>query len=195
MHIIGLTGGIGSGKSLVSDLFESYGVDVSDADVASRKVLEHNPSALDDIVQQFGAECLNHDGSLNRAHLRTIVFKNKASRIWLEQLLHPLIAQALEAQLSQAQGHYAILSSPLLFETKQNLMTTRTLVVDATQDQQLSRGMQRDGNSQAQIHAIMKTQLSRKERLALADDVIDNTGSIEQTRQQVLALHEKYLQL
>ena len=195
MRIIGLTGGIGSGKSFVSDLFKDLGIHVSDADHASRSVLDVYPSTLRAIAKKFGAACIADDGSLDRVYLRKVVFGDEAKRVWLEQLLHPLIERMLEQELATAHGHYAILSSALLFETKQNRMTMRNLVVDSSQEQQLSRSMARDKNSEAQIRAIMKAQLSREERLALADDVVDNSGSLDNTRRQVLKLHEKYLQL
>lgn len=195
MHVIGLTGGIGSGKTAVSDLFKALGVHVSDADQAARDVVAPKQIALAKIADYFGTEFIGADGSLDRARMREAVFQDKAKRAWLEQLLHPLIEALINQEIGKAQGNYAILSSALLFESGQNKMTTRTLVVDISEERQLSRAMARDNNTEEQIRAIMRAQLGRKERLERADDILDNNNTLEETRHQVLHLHQKYLQL
>lgn len=195
MRVVGLTGGIGSGKSTVSQLFAELGVPISDADLAARAVVEPGQPALKAIAEHFGAQFIRADGSLNRPHMRQAVFSDTEKKAWLEALLHPLIMETLKRELSKARGHYAILSSPLLFETKQNILTQRNVVVDTTQEQQIARSTMRDNNDAEQIRAIIRTQLSRDKRLALADDILDNTGDLEETKRQVLELHRKYLQL
>lgn len=195
MRVVGLTGGIGSGKSTVSQLFAELGVPISDADLAARAVVEPGQPALKAIAEHFGAQFIRADGSLNRPRMRQAVFSDTEKKAWLEALLHPLIMETLKRELSQARGHYAILSSPLLFETKQNILTQRNVVVDTTQEQQIARSTMRDNNDAEQIRAIIRTQLSRDKRLALADDIVDNTGDLEETKRQVLELHHKYLRL
>lgn len=190
---LGLTGGIGSGKSEVSRRFEDRGIQVVDADLVARQVVEPGTPALLAIEQHFGPEILDQNGTLLRARLREIIFSDSKERIWLETLLHPLIRTEIIRQLDKATSVYAILSSPLLFETKQNALVSRTLVVDASEELQLERASQRDNNRLEQIKAIMKTQLSRQERCALADDVIHNHGDKTELDHQVETLHQQYL--
>lgn len=193
--IIGLTGGIGSGKSEVSRRFEDRKVQVVDADLVARQVVEPGTSALREIEQHFGPEILDQDGALLRSQLRQIIFSNSAEKTWLENLLHPLICAEIIRQLDNATSAYAILSSPLLFEAKQNLLVSRTLVVDASEELQLTRASQRDSNYLDQIKAIMKTQLSRQDRCALADDLIHNHGDKTELDHQVEVLHQRYLKM
>lgn len=190
---LGLTGGIGSGKSEVSRRFEDRGIQVVDADLVARQVVEPGTPALLAIEQHFGSEILDQNGTLLRARLREIIFSDSQEKIWLETLLHPLIRTEIIQQLDKATSVYAILSSPLLFETKQNVLVNRTLVVDASEELQLERASQRDNNRLEQIKAIMNTQLSRKERCALADDVIHNHGDKTELDHQVETLHQQYL--
>ncbi len=190
---LGLTGGIGSGKSEVSRRFEDRGIQVVDADLVARQVVEPGTPALLAIEQHFGSEILDQNGTLLRVRLREIIFSDSREKIWLETLLHPLIRTEIIQQLDKATSVYAILSSPLLFETKQNVLVNRTLVVDASEELQLERASQRDNNRLEQIKAIMKTQLSRKERCALADDVIHNHGDKTELDHQVETLHQQYL--
>lgn len=195
MYTVGLTGGIGSGKSTVSKFFAELGVAVSDADIAARAVVARGEPALDAIARHFGSQVIRADGSLDRSRLRQCVFRDDRQKKWLEQLLHPLIGERIRQELSEATGHYAILSSPLLFETTQHELTQRKLVVDVPEEEQLARACRRDNSDRAQIRAIMDTQCGREQRLAQADDVIDNSGSTQETRAQVAALHRKYLRL
>jgi dephospho-CoA kinase len=194
--IIGLTGGIGSGKSTVAKLFAAKGITVVDADQCSRIVVEPGQPALLNIEARFGKTILLPDGTLDRAQLRKIIFESPSDKQWLEQLLHPLIFTEILRQLEIAPGSYAILESPLLIEAGQSALCHRTLVVDATEEEQIKRAIQRDNNSRELIEAIMKTQAKRSERLAKADDLIDNNGEdLQKLEQQVSALHQQYLKL
>lgn len=193
--IIGLTGGIGSGKTAVSDHFQSLGITVVDADVIARQVVEPGTAALQAIADRFGADILLEDGNLDRAGLRKIVFADPEQRRWLEQLTHPLIRQSIRDGLNNARSSYALLVSPLLVESGQSELTQRILVVDAPESLQVTRTMERDHNSAAQVEAIIAAQADRQERLKYADDVICNDGSLEQLHKNVQLLHEKYLQL
>jgi dephospho-CoA kinase len=195
MYIIGLTGGIGSGKSAVAAQFRALGIRVVDADQAARAVVEPGTPALAAIAEHFGAGVIQADGSLDRAALRRRVFDDAGERRWLEQLLHPRIGEWLGAQLRSAPGPYAILESPLLFESSQHRMVRRTLLVDVPEEVQVARAASRDGNSAEQIRAIMAAQMSRAERRARADDCIDNSGPPEALAAQVAALHRTYVAL
>lgn len=193
MWVLGLTGGIGSGKSAASDYFAKLGIVVVDADIVAREVVEPGQPAWQAIREHFGPEVLQADGSLNRAWLRQKVFAEPAERQWLEQQTHPRIRDSIIRQLQQAQSPYAILSSPLLFESGQAQLTARTLLIDVPEEVQLQRASARDGNDAEQIRRIMAAQLSRQERRARADDVADNSGSLEQLYAQLQGLHERYL--
>lgn len=195
VFIVGLTGGIGSGKTAVSDRFAKLGIKIVDADVCARVVVEPGRPALAQIVDHFGPEVLQADGSLDRARLRQIVFANEAERKWLESLLHPLIFEEMWSQLQSANSPYAILVSPLLVEAGQNAICQRILVVDVPEDVQLARTMARDANSAEQVKAMMASQASRDARLAKADDVITNDSSLESLWQQVDQMHQRYLAL
>ncbi|EGG98860.1 Dephospho-CoA kinase [gamma proteobacterium IMCC2047] len=193
--IIGLTGGIGSGKTTVSDLFSNLGIEVADADVAARQVVLPGSQALLSIQAHFGDQAIMADGSLNRQALRKQVFNNENERKWLEALLHPLIRQQLQEQLEAAQSPYAILSSPLLLETDQYQLVDRILVIDIPEELQLERASKRDASKREQIKAIMAAQMSRKERCARADDIILNDTTPQALQANVLTLHQQYLKL
>jgi dephospho-CoA kinase len=193
--IVGLTGGIGSGKSEVSRRFEQLGITVVDADIVSREVVCIGSVALTAIATHFGKDILNADGSLNRAQLRSHIFENLEEKRWLENLLHPIVRKEILNQLTQSQTPYSILSSPLLFETRQNELVSRVLVVDATEDLQLKRASARDTNNTDQIQKIMATQLSRIDRCKKADDIIENHGDLNELDVAVKKLHTFYLQL
>lgn len=193
--IIGLTGGIGSGKSEVSRRFQSLGIVVVDADEVARLVVEPDQPALIRIAEHFGTSILLTDGRLNRALLREIIFSQPEEKRWLEALLHPLINQRIRQELADADSPYVILSSPLLLETRLHELVTRLLVIDASEALQVARASARDGNSTAQIEAIMATQLSRTARLARADDIIHNHGDLLELADQVNVLHQNYLTL
>lgn len=191
--ILGLTGGIGSGKSAAAQHFSDLGVHVVDADQAARWVVEPGHPALGKIAEHFGKEILLTDGRLDRAALRQRVFQDENERRWLEKLLHPLIRQEIVANLEQASSPYAILVSPLLVETDQHRLVQRTLVVDVPEALQLQRTMQRDQTNREQIEAIIKAQASREERLRHADDVLSNDRSEDWLKHEVERLHAFYL--
>lgn len=193
--VLGITGGIGSGKTAVSDRFGALGVTVVDADVASRVVVEPGRPALAAIAEHFGAEAINNDGTLNRAELRKRVFADPEERKWLEQLTHPLINQYLLEELANAESPYAILVSPLLAETGQSRFCQRIVVVDVPIELQVERTMSRDDNDEAQVRAIIAAQASREERLKLADDVIVNDQGLEHLDAEVARLHQSYLEM
>ena len=195
MFVIGLTGGIGSGKSAASAHFETLGITVVDADVASRTVVEVGKPALSAIEEHYGSEVIASDGSLDRAALRAKVFANDEERRWLEQLTHPLIREEIASGLTNATSPYAILVSPLLVESGQNQLTQRVLVIDVPEELQVARTAARDDNSEEQVKAIMAAQSSRQKRLGFADDVILNDGPLEQLQAQVEQLHQRYLKM
>ncbi|MGI9326185.1 MAG: dephospho-CoA kinase [Pseudomonadales bacterium] len=191
--VVGITGGIGSGKTAVSDRFATQGIDVVDADLASRAVVEPGQPALVSIAEHFGEHLISEDGSLNRRALRDIVFADPAQRRWLEQLTHPLINQYLIDHLRAAGSPYAILASPLLAETGQSRYCQRVLVVDVPVEIQIERTVARDASSAEQVRAIIDAQITREERLAMADDVIVNDQDLEHLDREVARLHEQYL--
>lgn len=192
--VVGLTGGIGCGKSTVTALFAKLGVQHVDADIVAREVVMPGTPCLQAITQYFGNEILLSGGELNRAKLRQHIFTDAASKTWLEQLLHPAIRQQILARLQALTSPYALLVAPLLLENKLNRYVQRVLVIDLPESLQLSRAMARDQADEQQIKAIMAAQLTRTERLKLADDIITNDSSISDLPPQVAALHQQYLQ-
>ncbi len=192
--VVGLTGGIGSGKSAVSQRFESLGIVVVDADLASRAVLKPGSEALRAIAKHFGGELVGSDDTLDRALLRERIFADPAERTWLEQLTHPLIGKYLRTALRAAPSPYAMLVNPLLVETGNHRLCNRVLVVDTSEALQLERTMTRDHNSETQVRAIMSAQASRTERLAHANDVILNDRELNHLDAQVRTLHQTYLE-
>ena len=191
--IVGLSGGIGSGKTAVSDRFATRGITVVDADVIARQVVEPGSDALKAIQQHFGDAIVGANGELRRAELRKRIFSNTEDKQWLEALLHPLIATETLNQLEQAKGAYVIYVSPLLVEGGQKALCDRLLVIDVPESVQVARTMTRDDNDQAQVERIMASQASRQQRLDAADDVVDNSGDIEQLDVKVETLHQQYL--
>jgi dephospho-CoA kinase len=191
--IVGLTGGIGSGKSKVAELFSRHGIDIVDADLISRDVVLPGSEALEKIKQRFGNTIINADGGLDRPALRQIIFADSSQRRWLEDLLHPLIRERIITLLEKSGSPYTVLMSPLLFETGQHQLTDRVVVVDVPEEIQLKRAMHRDNNSEQQIRAIIDSQSDRSKRIEQADDVIDNSGSLEQLELAVAKLHHSYL--
>ncbi|GAB5453340.1 MAG: dephospho-CoA kinase [Halioglobus sp.] len=192
--VVGITGGIGSGKSAVTSRFEALGITVVDADLASRVIVEPGKPALEAIAQHFGADILLPDGCLDRAALRSRVFADEQERLWLEQLTHPLIGQEILDQLAASTSAYTILSSPLLLETSQKALSDCVVVVDVPEAVQLERTMARDSNDEAQVRRIMAAQMPRQERLQRADIVIDNSGSMAKLDTVVAELHVEFLQ-
>lgn len=194
-YIVGLTGGIGSGKSAAAERFRALGITVVDADVCARIVVEPNKPALKTIAEHFGSEIIQADGTLDRAALRQKIFADEAERKWLEALLHPLIFEEMWSQLQSAPSPYAILESPLLIEAGQLAICQRVLVVDATEETQLARTTARDNNSVAQVKAIMAAQATRQQRNAKADDIVSNDGDLASLHQAIDKLHQHYLSL
>ena len=195
MFILGLTGGIGSGKSAASAYFRDQGIVVVDADIVAREVVEPGQPALLAIKQRYGSEALHDDGTLNRAWLRAKVFAEPDERKWLESQTHPRIRDSIIAQLKAATSPYAILESPLLFESGQSELVARTLVIDVPEEIQVERACSRDGNEEEQIRRIIAAQIPRSERLQRTDDAVDNSGNLEALYEQLAALHQSYLQL
>lgn len=195
MYVVGLTGGIGSGKSTVAKIFADLGIILVDADQSSRVVVEPGSPALEKIIEHFGREVILPNGHLNRKALRTKVFSHQQELKWLETLLHPLIRQHIEQQLQSAESTYVILESPLLLETNQHKLTDRILVIDVPEDIQLQRALLRDNSCEKEIRSIMSAQSSRQVRLAMADDIIINDQDLENLKRRVLTLHQQYLKL
>lgn len=195
MYVVGLTGGIGSGKSTVSAGFSKLGVEVIDVDQLSREAVLPGSSALENIASHFGKSILNSDGTLNRRALREIVFADEDERLWLERLLHPVIGDLLKQRLHESTSHYTILESPLLLETSQKELVDRILVIDVSEQTQLQRAMLRDGSNEDTIRGIIASQIARDKRLAAADDVLRNEGSIEEITEKVNKLHARYLRM
>ena len=191
--IIGLTGGIGSGKTAVSETFEKLGITVVDADLASRVVVEKGKPCLEEIAKHFGDDILNENDELNRAKLREIIFNSDSEKLWLESLLHPAIAEQIRDELNASKSPYTILVSPLLLETNQRDFCDKVLVVDVPIELQMERTTKRDGVSEDQVKSIIKSQINRDERLQLADEIILNEGSIEDLEMIVRELHEKLI--
>ncbi|MTD33385.1 dephospho-CoA kinase [Paludibacterium denitrificans] len=194
ISVVGLTGGIGSGKSAAAERFAELGVTVVDADVISHQLTAVGGEAMAAIAEEFGPTALLPDGSMNRQSMRNMVFGQPERRARLEAILHPRIYAECQRQLLRATGGYAILVVPLLFENPLYLQSlSRTLVVDCDEAVQVARVMQRNGLSESMVRSIMAAQLSRRERCARADDIIDNSGSLEALRLQVDAKHRYYL--
>lgn len=193
--ILGLTGGIGSGKSAAAQCFAELGVHTVDVDHAARWVVEPGQPALAHIAEHFGQQVVREDGQLNRGVLRTLIFQDPQQRQWLEALLHPLIRQAAFAALAKGTSPYGILVSPLLIESEQYKLVQRVLVVDVPEALQIQRTLQRDHSNAAQVQAILAAQASRATRLEHADDVLVNDRDMAWLRSEVARLHALYLTL
>ncbi|MCG9738537.1 dephospho-CoA kinase [Shewanella insulae] len=193
--VVGLTGGIGSGKTTVANLFAELGIDLVDADIVSREVVAKGTKGLTEIAQHFGPGVLLENGELNRAILRDKIFNTPSEREWLNGLLHPLIREEMLTQLHNATSAYAILVVPLLFENGLDRLVNCTLVVDISPELQIKRTTERDAVDAQQVKNIIASQASRDEKLSKADDVIDNQGDISALRSKVSALHNKYIKL
>ncbi len=193
--VVGITGGIGSGKTTVTDLFAKYAIEVIDADVIAREVVEPGTPALKAIINKFGQSVLDESDSLDRAKLRRLVFNDIEVKNWLNQLLHPAIRRQMLLQTQQAKSDYCLLSVPLLVENKLNEQVDRVVIVDVDEPTQLQRTLLRDKTNEKQIRAIMSAQATRQQRLEVADDVIDNHGGTDALFKQVVQCHQYYLQL
>lgn len=191
--IIGLTGGIGSGKTAVSDAFQDLGITIVDADLASRIVVQKGKPSLKKIAEHFGNDILNENSELDRAKLREIIFNSDEEKNWLESLLHPAIANQIQDELKASSSPYTILVSPLLLETNQKEYCSKVLVVDVPVELQVERTLKRDQVSEGQVKSIIKAQISRKNRLEFADEVIINDGSLEELHSTVMKFHQKFI--
>ncbi|MEO3990024.1 dephospho-CoA kinase [Pseudocitrobacter cyperus] len=194
-YTVALTGGIGSGKSTVADAFSHLGINVIDADILARQVVEPGTPALKAIAEHFGPQILTSDGALNRRLLRERIFATPDEKSWLNALLHPLIQRETQRQIQQATSPYVLWVVPLLVENNLASRADRVLVVDVTRDTQLLRTMQRDHVSREHAEHILAAQATREQRLAVADDVIDNNGTPEAIASDVARLHARYLEL
>ncbi|MDX7758763.1 dephospho-CoA kinase [Aeromonas hydrophila] len=194
MYVVAITGGIGSGKTTVANQFAELGIEVVDADVIAREVVEPGTPALATIAAHFGSEVITPDGQLDRRRLRERVFTDLQAKGWLNALLHPLIRTEMQRQCAAARSPYCLLVVPLLVENRLTALANRVLVIDVDEATQIERTCRRDGVSREQAQAILAAQASRAERLAAADDVLDNqNGTPETIKSRILALHETYL--
>ena len=191
--ILGVTGGIGSGKSAATQWFETQGIQVVDADIVAREVVEKGQPALQQIQKTFGDWVLQQDGSLDRRALREYIFQNPEARHTLEQITHPAIRQSIIQQLQNPKSPYVILVSPLLFETNQHELVHHTLLIDASEQTQIQRASQRDGQNAEQIEKIIAAQMPREQKQKLANDTVFNDGLLEHLYQQLEPLHQAYL--
>lgn len=192
---IGLTGGIGSGKSTASQLFEAKGIPVIDADLVAREVVKPGQPAFEEVRNTFGEEAIGSDGQLNRTYLRARVFGAPRELQRLEELLHPRIREAIRGRVKELTTPYCIIAIPLLVEKKWQGEVDRVLVIDAPVEAQIARTAARDGMSREEVQRILAAQVSREERLAAADDVLRNDGDLNALREQVTLLHQRYLRL
>lgn len=195
MLIVALTGGIGSGKSTVADAFARHGVPIIDTDVIARELVTPGQPALTEIAAYFGDEVMTPDGQLDRARLREKIFAEPAQRQALEQMLHPRIRDEVRHRIETLQSPYCLVVIPLFTETGDYPFVDRVLVVDADEDTRIHRTMARDHLSREQVEQILASQSSRAERLALADDIVDNSSEPDELMEQVDKLHQKYLAL
>ena len=195
MLIIGLTGGIGSGKSVASDKVKSLGITIVDADVASRTVVEPGKPALKEIEDHFGSGIITAEGKLDRNNLREIIATDPEERKWLESVTHPKIGEQITKEISESTSVYTLFVAPLLLETNSQEMCSRVVVVDVPKDVQIQRTAKRDKVSSNQVEQMVAAQMEREKRLEKADDVLLNSGTIEDLEKQVEELHKKYIQM
>lgn len=189
--LIGLTGGIGSGKSTAARLFQELGIQYIDADDVAREVVKPGEACLQQIIDHFGRHVVNNNGELNRAALREVVFSDPLQRKTLESITHPAIRQRLTEHINKMTGPYALLVHPLLFETSQNTLCEYTIAISVPRELQIERVMQRDNNSRVQVEHILDAQLSNEERSAKADFILENTGNSADLSVKVLQIHTK----
>lgn len=194
MYVVAITGGIGSGKTTVANRFAKLGIEVVDADIIAREVVEPGTPALAAIAAHFGPDVVAPDGQLDRRRLRERIFTDSQAKEWLNALLHPLIRTEMLRQCAATRSPYCLLVVPLLVENRLTSLADRVLVIDVDEATQIERTCRRDGVSREQAQAILASQASRSERLAMADDVLDNqSGTSETIWQRIFALHQTYL--
>ena len=191
--IIGLTGGIGSGKSEVGNFFTELGIDVIDADLISRNILDTNKKARKLFVKSFGNEFIDKKGNVNREQLRTTIFDDKEKKMSLESIIHPLVREEIINFTEQSKSIYKIVMVPLIYETQSSNFYEKIIVIDCDEQEQIERASKRDGKSKENILSIIKTQASRNERNSIADFIILNDSSIEDLRLKVIQIHQKLL--
>lgn len=194
-YIVGMTGGIGSGKSTISAMFADLGIDIIDADVEARALLAKGGKLVGAVLEKFGKEIETASGEIDRAALRKIVFSNEESRRELESLTHPAVRESIVAKVAAAKSEYAIVVVPLLFEKGYESIADRVLCIDLETEEQALRASMRDGASVESIRLIMAAQMPREGRVSRSDDVFYNDGTDEEKRAKVAELHEKYLML
>ncbi|AXN31552.1 dephospho-CoA kinase [Vibrio coralliilyticus] len=194
--VVGLTGGIASGKTTVANLFQSqFGIEIVDADVVAREVVEPGSEGLKAIEERWGSGILLHDGTLNRAKLREVIFANEEEKAWINGLLHPMIRKKMQADIAKVTSPYGLLVIPLMVENNLQSLADRVLVVDVDQQTQMQRTVERDGVPLEQVESILAAQASRTQRLAIADDVIKNNATNQELLPQITELHQKYLEI
>jgi len=195
-YIIGLTGGIGSGKTTITKLFEQFNIDVVDADIVAREVVEPGMPALKKIIQYFGKSIVSQSGQLNRSLLRTLIFNDQQKKEWLNGLLHPLIRQSILDQIDATTSQYCLLVAPLLIENNLVHLVNRVLVIDIDEETQVLRVTKRDPSNEQEIRRIIASQIPRKQRLVNADDIINNESADPHSiNEQVCKLHQIYTKL
>ena len=193
--IIGLTGGIGSGKSAAANFFQNEGITVIDSDDLAREVIEPNTTGFESILDYFGSKIIDSNGLIDRACLRKEVFDDYEKKKVLESIIHPLVRDLMAERITMAQSSYSIVMVPLIFETNSMSNYNRILVIDCDPSLQLERAAARDNNSKDQIQKIIDTQCSREERLSIANDVIPNNDSLNDLKTRSLIMHKFYLDL
>ncbi len=190
---IGITGGIGSGKSTAAKYFAELGIEIIDADKIAHELTAINTPCANKIITHFGNKVLNKDGTLNRKYLRKIIYQDPKQKKWLEALLHPIIYAQMRARIKKVKSPYCVLIIPLLFETHAKNIVDRVLVIDSPEELQIERTLKREQISETELKKIFSAQISRTKRLAQADDIIYNDKSLHSLKRQVQKLHEKYL--
>lgn len=193
--IVGITGGIGSGKSTACKLFQSLGVSFISADQIAHQLLETDPIIFKAIVERFGSDILDKQHKLNRAKIQQIIFNSQDDKQWLEQLLHPIIKQKIASETKNFSTPYCIVEIPLLIEAQMQDSVDRVLTIDCTENLQVERAMRRDNSSRQTVQSIMANQITRKTRLSNSDDIIDNSGDLETLKKLVIHQHNYYLSL
>ena len=193
--IIGLTGGIGSGKSAVATLFKDIGVDLIDADDLARDSLNINSEGYKLFIDEFGDKYLDENKNINRELIRNLIFNDYDAKSKLENIIHPIVRSGIETFIKNTKSNYCIIVVPLIFETNSSKIYDRILVIDCDVDVQISRTSKRDNQAKSDIENIINKQATREQRLSIADDVIVNNGSLDLLRMEVLKIHKKYLEI